>query len=81
MYRQFTRIGAEKVPDAKTLGRLVQALGPAVIQPVHPRRVAIAQEKKVVRGTQASPGYDGRGKKETFTTQRAAVCSALARGY
>jgi len=26
VYRQFTRIGAEKVPDAKTL---VQALGPA----------------------------------------------------
>ncbi|MEI4861643.1 ISNCY family transposase, partial [Klebsiella pneumoniae] len=47
---QFTRIGAEKVPDAKTLGRLVQALGPAVIQQVHQRLVAIAQEKKVVRG-------------------------------
>jgi len=50
VYRQFTRIGAEKVPDAKTLGRLVQALGPAVIQQVHQRLVAIAQEKKVVRG-------------------------------
>jgi IS5 family transposase len=50
VYRQFTRIGAKKVPDAKTLGRLVQALGPAVIQQVHQRLVAIAQEKKVVRG-------------------------------
>ncbi len=50
VYRQFTRIGAEKVPDAKTLGRLVQALGPAVIQQVHQRLVGIAQEKKVVRG-------------------------------
>ncbi len=50
VYRQFTRIGAEKVPDAKTLGRLVQALGPAVIQQVHQRLVAIAQEKKVVQG-------------------------------
>jgi IS5 family transposase len=50
VYRQFTRIGAEKVPDAKTLARLVQALGPAVIQQVHQRLVAIAQEKKVVRG-------------------------------
>lgn len=50
VYRQFTRIGAEKVPDAKTLGRLVQALGPAVIQQVHQRLVAVAQEKKVVRG-------------------------------
>ena len=42
--------GAEKVPDAKTLGRLVQALGPKVVQQVHQRLVAIAQEKKVVRG-------------------------------
>jgi IS5 family transposase len=50
VYRQFTRIGAEKVPDAKTLARLLQALGPAVIQQVHQRLVAIAQEKKVVRG-------------------------------
>ena len=50
VYRQFTRIGAEKVPDAKTLGRLVQALGPAVIQQVHQRLVVVAQEKKVVRG-------------------------------
>lgn len=51
VYRQFTRIGARKVPDAKTLGRLVQALGPAVIQQVHQRLVGIAQEKKVVRGS------------------------------
>jgi hypothetical protein len=28
LYRELTRIGAEKVPDAKTLARLAQALGP-----------------------------------------------------
>src|SRR6267378_5478037 len=50
VYRQFTRIGAEKVPDAKTLGRLVQALGPDVVQQIHQRLVAVAQEKKVARG-------------------------------
>ncbi len=50
VYRQFTRIGGEKVPDAKTLGRLVQALGPAVVQQIHQRLVEVAQEKKVVRG-------------------------------
>jgi IS5 family transposase len=50
VYRQFTRIGAEKVPDAKTLGRLVQALGPEVVQQIHQRLVAVAQEKKVARG-------------------------------
>ena len=28
VYRQFTRVGADKVPDAKTLGKLGVALGP-----------------------------------------------------
>src|SRR6266481_381944 len=50
VYRQFTRIGAEKVPDAKTLGRLVQTLGPEVVQQIHQRVVGVAQEKKVVQG-------------------------------
>ena len=50
VYRQFTRIGAEKVPDAKTMGRLVQALGPDVVQQIHQRLVAVAREKKVARG-------------------------------
>ncbi len=50
VYRQFTRIGAAKVPDAKTLGKLGIALGPAVIEQIHQRIVAIAQEQKVVRG-------------------------------
>src|SRR2546421_96594 len=50
VYRQFTRIGAQKVPDAKTLGRLLQTLGPDVVQQIHQRLVAVAQEKKVARG-------------------------------
>lgn len=50
LYREFTRIGAEKVPDAKTLGRLAQALGPEVIEKIHSRMVALAREHKVVTG-------------------------------
>jgi IS5 family transposase len=50
LYREFTRIGVEKVPDAKTLGRLAQALGPAVIEKIHSRMVALAREHKVVTG-------------------------------
>jgi IS5 family transposase len=50
VYREFTRIGGDKVPDDKTMGRLGRQLGPAVIQKVHERVVAIAQEKKVVSG-------------------------------
>jgi transposase, IS5 family len=48
VYRQFTRIGAEKVPDAKTLGRLVQALGPKVVQQVHQRRSASGRRSPAV---------------------------------
>jgi len=50
VYRQFTRIGAEKVPDAKTLGRVARALEPQVIEKIHSRMVALAQEQKVISG-------------------------------
>lgn len=50
VYREFTRIGGDKVPDDKTMGRLGRQLGPEVIRKVHERVVAIAQEKKVVSG-------------------------------
>ena len=49
-YRQFTRVGAQKVPDAKTLGRLALALGPEIIEQLHARVVAIACEQRIVRG-------------------------------
>ena len=49
-YRDFTRIGLGKVPDAKTLARIAQALGGEVIAKLHHRLVAMAQEKGVVRG-------------------------------
>lgn len=50
VYRQFTRVGAQKVPDAKTLGRLALALGPEIIEQIHHRVVTIACEKRIVRG-------------------------------
>src|SRR6516225_875924 len=50
VYRVFTRVGAEKVPDAKTLARIECALGPEVFQKVQGRIVGIAREKKVVEG-------------------------------
>jgi IS5 family transposase len=50
LYREFTRVGAEKVPDAKTMGRLALALPPDVIEKLHARIVAIAQDQKVVTG-------------------------------
>lgn len=50
VYRQFTRVGAQRVPDAKTLGKLGVALGPQIIEKIHQRVVAIAQEKQIVHG-------------------------------
>jgi transposase, IS5 family len=50
VYRVFTRVGAEKVPDAKTLARIECALGPEVFQKVQSRMVGIAREKKAVEG-------------------------------
>lgn len=50
VYRECTHIGAAKVPDAKTLGRLAQALGAEVIEKIHARIVALAQSHGVVPG-------------------------------
>ncbi len=50
VYRQFTRVGAEKVPDAKTLGKLAVALGPQIIEQIHRRVVLIAHERQIIRG-------------------------------
>ena len=43
-------MGVQKVLDAKTLGRLVIALGPEIIEQIHRRVVAIACDKRIVRG-------------------------------
>src|SRR5438128_461048 len=50
VYRQFTRVGAQKVPDAKTLGKLALALGPEVMEQVLARGDALAYEKRIIRG-------------------------------
>jgi len=50
VYRDFTRIGGGKVPDAKTMGRWGVAVGPAVVEALHSRLIAIAQQQHVVEG-------------------------------
>jgi IS5 family transposase len=50
VYRSFCRIGMEKVPDAKTLVRLGQAIGPETIAELHDRIVALARKQGVIRG-------------------------------
>jgi IS5 family transposase len=50
VYRDFTRVGGEKMPDAKTMGRWGVAVGPEVIKRVHERLVAIALEEGIATG-------------------------------
>jgi transposase, IS5 family len=50
VYRNFTRVGADKMPDAKTMGRWGSALGPEPIKQFHERMVKLAQTNNVVEG-------------------------------
>ena len=50
VYRDFTRVGGGKAPDAKTMGRWGVALGPEVLKQVHERLVQIAREQGVTAG-------------------------------
>jgi transposase, IS5 family len=50
VYRDFTRVGADKVPDDKTMGNLARQLGPAVVERIHQRMVEIAVAHQIVSG-------------------------------
>jgi IS5 family transposase len=50
VYRDFTRVGGGKMPDAKTMGRWGLAVGPQVLRQVHDRLVKIAQDEGVIAG-------------------------------
>ena len=50
VYRDFTRVGGGKMPDAKTMGRWGLAIGPQVLRQIHDRMVKIAQDNGVIAG-------------------------------
>src|SRR5437588_12484848 len=50
VYRDFTRVGGAKMPDAKTMGRWGLAVGPEVIKQVHERLMKIARDQGVRGG-------------------------------
>jgi IS5 family transposase len=50
VYRMFTRLGAEAVPDAKTLGRWGRALGSHMVGQIHQRLVEMARQRHLVKG-------------------------------
>jgi transposase, IS5 family len=50
VYRDFTGVGGEKTPDAKTMGKWGVALGPEVVKQIHQRIVQIARDHRVAAG-------------------------------
>jgi IS5 family transposase len=50
VYRAFTRIDADEVPDAKTILKIAQVLGPDAIQQLHQRVVDVAKRAGVTHG-------------------------------
>src|SRR5476649_2950433 len=50
VYRDFTRVGAAKTPDAKTMGRWGVAVGPDVVKQIHERLVRLARDKGAMEG-------------------------------
>ena len=50
VYRAFTRIDADEVPDAKTILKIAQALGPGVIEQLHRQVIEVAKRAGVTHG-------------------------------
>ena len=50
VYRAFARISCDAVPDATTILKIAQALGPTVIERLHRRVVDLARAAGVVKG-------------------------------
>lgn len=72
VYRSFCRIGTEKVPDAKTLVRLGQAIGAETIRELHDRMLRWLESEGWFRGERC--GWIRRWWKPTFTIQPTAAC-------
>jgi len=78
VYRDFTRVGAGKMPDAKTMGRWGVALGPGVIKGIHDRIVQIALAQKVVQGRKMR--VDTRWSRAISIIRLTAACWAMGCG-
>ena len=50
VYRDFTRVGGGKMPDAKTIGRWGLAVGPEAVKQVHERLVQMARAEGIAAG-------------------------------
>ena len=59
VYRDFTRVGGGKMPDAKTMGRRGLAVAPEVIKQVHERLVEIGPTRGCGRPADAGGHHGG----------------------
>ena len=50
VYRAFTRIDADEVPDAKTILKIARALGPQIIEELHRQVLEVAKRAGVTHG-------------------------------
>src|SRR5437773_752957 len=79
VYRRFTRVGGEKVPDEKTLARVMRALGPEVVEEIHRRLVARGW------GAGANPDDEenrgGGGRVEAASSESDAECEEEGDGH
>ena len=50
VYRAFTRIDADEVPDAKTILKIARALGPEIVEQLHRQVLEVAKRAGVTRG-------------------------------
>jgi len=66
VYRDFTRVGGGKVPDAKTMGRWGTAVGPEVVERIHERVVTIARDNGVTAGRRMRVDTTPRSKRITM---------------
>ena len=73
VYRSFCRIGTEKVPDAKTLVRLGQAIGPDTVRELHDRIVELAWQQGVIRGRKMRVEHDGGGEQYPLSDRQRLV--------
>ena len=78
VYRDFTRVGGGKMPDAKTMGRWGLAVGPEVIKQIHERLVAIAQDEGIATG--GGCASTPRWWRPTSTIRPIRACSGTACG-
>ena len=79
VYRDFTRVGAAKMPDAKTMGRWGRALGPQVIKRIHERIVQIAKANEVTEGRRMR--VDTTVTEPISTIRPTRACSETACAY